>query len=98
MLDPARPHPGVPGAACITTCAASTRPGCSGSTRSSSTRGAPALGERALTTVRGLAEVRAAAAAHLSPAGQVQVATALEMMTVLEGLLHELRHQLLDAA
>jgi len=48
--------------------------------------------------VRGLAEVRAAAAAHLSPAGQVQVATALEMMTVLEGQLHELRHQLLDAA
>jgi transposase len=61
-------------------------------------QGAPALGERALTTVRGLAAVRAAAAAHLSPAGQVQVATAVQMMTVLEGQLHELRHQLLDAA
>jgi len=60
-------------------------------------QGAPALGERALTTVRGLAAVRAAAAAHLSPAGQVQVATAVQM-TVLEGQLHELRHQLLDAA
>ena len=61
-------------------------------------QGAPALGERALTSARGLAAVQAAAAAHLSPAGQVQVATAVEMMTVLEGLLHGLRHRLLDAA
>jgi Transposase IS116/IS110/IS902 family len=61
-------------------------------------QGAPALGEGALRGARGLAAVRAAAAAHLSPAGQVQVAVAVEMMTVLEDRLHELRHRLLDAA
>jgi transposase len=61
-------------------------------------QGAPALGEGALRGARGLAAVRAAAAAHLSPAGQVQVAVAVEMMTVLEERLHELRHRLLDAA
>ncbi len=57
-------------------------------------QGAPALGEGALRGARGLAAVRAAAAAHLSPAGQVQVAVAVEMMTVLEDRLHELRHRL----
>jgi transposase len=61
-------------------------------------QGAPALGEGALRGARGLPAVRAAAAAHLSPAGQVQVAVAVEMMTVLEDRLHELRHRLLDAA
>jgi transposase len=61
-------------------------------------QGAPALGERALSSVRGLAEVRAAAAAHLSPAGQLQVATALEILEALEARMHELRHQLTDAA
>ena len=63
-----------------------------------SRQGAPALGEGALRSEQGLAGLRAAAAACLSPAGQLQVATALEMTAVLETLLHELRHQLLDAA
>jgi transposase len=61
-------------------------------------QGAPRPGEDALRTREGLAAVRAAAAAHLSPAGQVQVATALEMTTVPEERLYELRHQLLDTA
>jgi transposase len=61
-------------------------------------QGAPALGEGALRSEQGLAALRAAAAAHLSPAGQLQAATALEMTGVLEARLHELRHQLLDAA
>jgi transposase len=61
-------------------------------------QGAPRLGEGALRSQQGLAAVRAAAAAHLSPAGQVQVAVALEMTAVLEDRLHQLRHQLLDAA
>ena len=61
-------------------------------------QGAPALGEGALRSEQGLAALRAAAAAHLSPAGQLQVATALEMTGALEARLHELRHQLLDAA
>ncbi|TVY99601.1 IS110 family transposase [Trebonia kvetii] len=59
---------------------------------------APALGGGALPSEQGLAGLRAAAAACLSPAGQLQVAAALEMTAVLETLLHELRHQLLDAA
>src|SRR5215472_12156657 len=61
-------------------------------------QGAPALGEDALRSVQGPAAVRAAAAAHLSPAGQVQVATALEMTAVLEDRLRVLRRQLLAAA
>ena len=66
-----------------TTCAASTPPGCSGSTRSSSTRARPALGE-ITRTAAGTDAVRAAAAAHLSAAGQRQVAAALATMTCLE--------------
>jgi hypothetical protein len=61
-------------------------------------QGAPALGEGTLRTGQGLAALRAAAAVHLSPAGQLQVATALEMTAALEARLHVLRHQLLDAA
>ena len=61
-------------------------------------QGAPALGEGALRSEQGLAALQAAAAACLSPAGQLQIATALEMTGVLEARLHELRHQLLDAA
>jgi transposase len=61
-------------------------------------QGAPALGEGALRGEQGLAALREATAAHLSPAGQLQVATALEMTGMLEARLHELRHQLLDAA
>ena len=61
-------------------------------------QGAPALGEGTLRSEQGLAALRAAAAAHLSRAGQLQVATALDMTDMLETRLHELRHQLLDAA
>ena len=61
-------------------------------------QGAPALGEGALRSEQGLAALRAVSAACLSPAGQLQVATALEMTEALEARLHELRHQLLDAA
>jgi transposase len=61
-------------------------------------QGAPHLGEDALRSVQGLAAVRAAASAHLSPAGQVQVATALDMLTCLEEQLRILRHRLLRAA
>jgi transposase len=61
-------------------------------------QGVPALGEGALRSEQGLAALRAAAAAGLSPAGQLQVATALEVTAALEERLHALRHQLLDAA
>jgi transposase len=61
-------------------------------------QGAPALGEGALRTEQGLAALRAAAAAHLSPGGQLQVATALDMLAAIEARLRPLRHQLLAAA
>ncbi|HEX2818800.1 MAG TPA: transposase [Streptosporangiaceae bacterium] len=61
-------------------------------------QGAPALGEGTLRTGQGVAALRAAAAAHLSPAGQLQVATALEVIDGLEARLHAVRHQLLAAA
>jgi transposase len=61
-------------------------------------QGAPALGEGTLRGTDGLAAAQAAAAAHLSPAGQRQVATALAMIACLEEQLHQLRHQLLAAA
>jgi transposase len=61
-------------------------------------QGAPALGEGALRTGRDLEALRAAAACHLSPAGQVQVATALAVLAALEAQLEVLRHRLLDAA
>ncbi len=61
-------------------------------------QGAPALGDGALRSEQGLAALQAAAAAHLSPGGQLQVATALEVIAALDARLHELRHQLLDAA
>ena len=57
-------------------------------------QGAPALDDGALRTGRDLSTLRAAAAAHLSPAGQQQVSIALAMMACLEDQLHELRHQL----
>ena len=56
---------------------------------------APQLGEGALRTDQGIAALRAA---DLSPAGQLQVATALDMLTALEARLEILRHELLDAA
>jgi hypothetical protein len=61
-------------------------------------QGAPRLGEGALRTEQDLAALRAAAAAHLSPAGQVQVATALDMLAAVEARLGPLRRQLRDAA
>ncbi len=61
-------------------------------------QGVPALGAGTLRGTDGLAAARAAAAAHLSPAGQQQVAVALAMMTCLEDQLHALRHQLLGMA
>ena len=66
--------------------------------RCSSTRAPPRLGEGALRTEQGLAGLRAAAAAHLSPAGQLQVATALDMIAAIESRLGPMRHQLRDAA
>jgi Transposase IS116/IS110/IS902 family len=78
------------------TCAASTPP-----RRSCAVffhQGAPQLSAGALRTEQGIATLRAAAAAHLSPAGQLQVATALDMLTALEARLEVLRHRLLDAA
>jgi transposase len=61
-------------------------------------QGVPALGEGALRSEQGLAALREAAAARLSPAGQVQVAVALDVTAALEERLHAVRHQLLDAA
>src|SRR5207247_8661697 len=61
-------------------------------------QGAPRLGEGALRTDRGLAALREAAACHLSPAGQLQVATALDMLAAVEARMDPLRRQLRDAA
>jgi transposase len=61
-------------------------------------QGAPALGGGTLRTGQGVAALRAAAEAHLSPAGQLQVATSLEVTETLETQLHLVRHQLLAAA
>jgi transposase len=51
-----------------------------------------------LRSAQGQAEVAAIAAAELSAAGQLQVATALSMLTVLEAHLETLRRQLINAA
>ena len=61
-------------------------------------QGAPALGEGALRTEQGLAALREAAAAHLSPGGQLQVATALDMLAAVETRMEMLRAQLRYAA
>ena len=61
-------------------------------------QGAPALGEAALRTSRDLQALRAAAVVHLSPVGQLQVATALDVLAALEAQLELLRHQLVQAA
>jgi len=61
-------------------------------------QGAPPLGEGVLRTEAGLARLRAAAAAHLSAAGQQQVATALDMLAATEARMGPLRHQLRQAA
>ena len=78
--------------------AARTPPGCSASTRCSSAR-APRRWLRVRCAPRpGLAGLRAAAAAHLSAAGQQQVATALDLLAATEAQLGPLRHQLRQAA
>ena len=51
-----------------------------------------------LRTEQGLAALRAAAAAHLSPGGELQVATALDMLAAVEARMEVLRTQLRDAA
>ena len=61
-------------------------------------QGAPPLGEGALRTEPGLGGLRAAAAAHLSAAGQQQITTALDMLAATEAQLGPLRRQLRDAA
>jgi len=61
-------------------------------------QGALALGEAALRIGGDLQALRAAAACHLSPAGQLQVDTALDVLAALEARLDVLRHGLLDAA
>jgi transposase len=61
-------------------------------------QGGPALGDSALRTGDDLEALRATAACHLSPAGQLQVATALDMLAALEARLDVLRHRLLAAA
>ena len=57
-------------------------------------QGAPAMGEGTLRSEQGLAALREAAAGCLSPAGQLQVAVALEVTAALDEQLHALRHQL----
>jgi len=61
-------------------------------------QGARQLGEHSLRTSAGVAALRAIAAAELSAAGQLQVATALDMLAVLDGHLDVLRRRLLEAA
>ena len=61
-------------------------------------QGAPRPGEGALRTEHGLAGQLQAAAIHLSPAGQLQVATALDMLAAIEARMDTLRQQLLHAA
>jgi transposase len=61
-------------------------------------QGAPVLPPGALRTDAGVDAVRVQAAAHLSPAGQLQAATALDMLAVLEGHLDVTRRRLLAAA
>src|SRR6266851_10152165 len=54
-------------------------------------QGAPRLGEGALRTEKDLAALREAAACHLSPAGQLQVATDLDMLAAVEARMDTLR-------
>ena len=58
-------------------------------------QGARQLGEGHLRTEEDLAQLRAIAAAQLSPAGQLQVATALDMLTALEDHRDAVRRRLL---
>ena len=60
--------------------------------------GAPALGAGTLRTGQGVAALQAVTASCLSPAGQLQISTALEVIEALEARMHAVRHQLLAAA
>jgi transposase len=61
-------------------------------------QGARRLGEGGLRTEHGLAELAAIAATQLSPVGQTQVATALDMLAALDEHLDAVHRQLLHAA
>jgi transposase len=61
-------------------------------------QGTPALGTGALSTPEGLDRLRGLAATDLSPAGQVQVATALAVLATLEEQLEAMRRRLVTAA
>lgn len=61
-------------------------------------QGAPQLGEGGLRSQQGRARLRALAAEHLSPVGQLQITTALDMLATLEEHLENLRARLLAAA
>ncbi len=61
-------------------------------------QGAARLGEQRLRTDEGAAALRAIAAAQCSPAGQLQIAVALDMLAVLDGQLDMLRRALLAEA
>jgi transposase len=61
-------------------------------------QGAPRLGEGFLRTEQGVAALRAASAAHLSPAGQFQIDTALDVIAALGTRLQDVRRQLREAA
>jgi len=61
-------------------------------------QGAPQLGDGTLRSEQGLAALREASAARLSPAGQLQIATALDMIAALEARTDMVRKQLLAAA
>ena len=60
--------------------------------------GRPGAGRGRAAHRAGVAGLRAAAAAHLSPAGQLQVATALDMLAATEARMEVLRAQLRGAA
>ena len=97
VLDPAVGHPGVPGAAGDLSRASgrAQRLGAAHPRGVLPKARAPALG--ALRTGRDI-EAVAAAALHMSTAGQLQVATATDMLACLEGHLGELRRRLLASA
>ena len=61
-------------------------------------QGATALGVGGLRTAAGLAELRALAAEQLSPAGQLQIVTALDVLAALEDRQQVLHARLLQAA
>ena len=98
VLDSAVAHPGVPG-----TAGDLSRPADRAHRLGAAhphlffRQGAAALDDGTLRTDRNLEALHAAAAVRLSPAGQLQVATGLDMLARLEARLDVLRHRLLAA-